>query len=238
MRPKFSGRRPLGNFILDSLPSNEYNRLTSELQVIELFQNEVLYKVQQPIKEVYFPTTALLSWVHSTMGGETIEVSTTGYEGLVGTTILLGRDEAPWEVNVLMTGKALKIDAHVFTCVLHESAVLHQYVMAFAYLKMMQLTQSVLCNRFHSVEQRLCRWLLDASDRAKMSELFLTHQMLATLIGSTRPAVSIGTGTLQSAGLVEATRGKITILDRKTMETTTCECYHVVKQEFDRYLNR
>jgi CRP-like cAMP-binding protein len=237
MRLKVSERQPLGNFILDSLPLDEYDRLTPNLQMVELFQSEVLYKTQQSIDEVYFPTTALLSWVHSTMEGETVEVGATGYEGLVGTTILLGRDEAPWEVDVLMTGNALKIDAQIFARILHESTILRQNVMAFTYLKMMQLTQSALCNRFHSVEQRLCRWLLAASDHVKRSELSLTRELLATMIGSTRPPVSIVTGTLQSAGLLQAARGKITILDRKAMEAATCECYHVVKQEFERYLN-
>jgi CRP-like cAMP-binding protein len=232
----FGNHQPLGNFILDSLPQEEYSLLRSSLQLVKLHQNEVLCRIREPIKDVYFPTTALLSWVHSTIEGETVEVGATGFEGMVGTTLLLGRDIAPWEVNVIITGEGLKLSAEILTKVLHQSGVLRQKVAAFTYLKMMQLNQSALCNRFHPVEHRLCRWLLAAHDRVKTPELLLTRDILATMIGATRPAVSITTGTLQSAGLIRTTRGKVTILDREEMEEATCECYHVVKQEFDRYL--
>lgn len=109
-------------------------------------------------------------------------------------------------------------------------------VNGFAHLKLVQLSQYALCNRFHAVEQRLCRWLLSAKDRAKTHNLLLTRDILAATIGSTRPAVSIATGTLQSAGLIRTNRGKITILNCEEMEEASCECYHVIKQEFDRYL--
>jgi CRP-like cAMP-binding protein len=196
----------------------------------------VLCAIRQPITQIYFPTTALLAWVHSTAEGETVEVGATGFEGLVGTTLLLGRDIAPWEVNVSITGEAYNLSIEVFVNALQTSEVLRQKVAAFTYLKMTQLNQSALCNRFHSLEQRLCRWLLAASDRVKTPELLLTRDILATMIGSTRPAVSIVTGTLQSAGLIRAVRGKVTILNHEEMEEATCECYHVIKQEFDLYL--
>lgn len=232
----FDQPRHLGNFILDSLPQDEYDLLHPHLQRVELRQKDVLCGIREPITEVYFPTTAVLSWVHSTTEGQTVEVGVSGFEGVMGTTFLFERDSAPWEVNVQLAGEAFKLSAEVFVSSLHKSVVLRQKVMAFAYLKLMQVTQSALCNRFHPVEQRLCRWLLAASDRVKNSELLLTRDILATMIGSTRPAVSIVTGTLQSAGLIRAVRGKVTILNRTEMEEAACECYHIIKQEFDRYL--
>ena len=232
----FDQPRQLGNFILDSLPQDEYDLLHPHLQRVKLHQNDVLCRIREPITEVYFPTTALLSWVHSTTEGQTVEVGITGFEGLMGVTFLFDRDSAPWQVNVQLTGEALKLSAEVFVSCLHKPGVLRQKVTAFTYLKLMQLTQSALCNRFHPVEQRLCRWLQAASDRAKNSELPLTRDILAMMIGSTRPAVSIVTGTLQTAGLIRAVRGKVTILNHTEMEEAACECYHIIKQEFDRYL--
>ncbi|MFQ4145080.1 Crp/Fnr family transcriptional regulator [Chlorogloeopsis sp. ULAP02] len=224
------------NFILNSLPQDEYDRLHPHLELVELHQNETLTRIREPITHVYFPTTVLISKVHSTQEGETVEVGITGFEGVVGTAFLFNQNSAPWQVEVQLTGEAFKLSAEIFASVLHKSVVLRQKVTAFTYLKLMQLTQSALCNRFHTVEQRLCRWLLAAQDRVKSPELLLTRDTLASMIGSTRPAVSIVTGTLQTAGFIRATRGKVTILNREEMEEATCECYHIIKDEFDRYL--
>jgi CRP-like cAMP-binding protein len=228
--------RQVGNWILDTLPQDEYAWLEMDLQRVELTQNEVLCHSREPITQVYFPTTALLSWTHSTVEGEIVEVGMTGYEGFMGVAFLFDREVVPWQVQVQLSGEALKLSAEALTSRLHKSPVLRQKMMAFTYLKIVQLTQSALCNRFHPVEQRLCRWLLAAQDRVKTSELRLTRETLATMIGAGRPAVSIVTGTLQLAGLIRAARGKITIIDREEMEEATCECYHILKQEFDRYL--
>lgn len=233
---KFSDRRQLGNFILDSLPPDEYNLLHPHLRRVELPQNDVLCGIREPITEVYFPTTALLSWVHSTREGERVEIGATGFEGLMGTILSLNRNVSPWEVDVQLSGEAFKLSTEVFVSILHSSVVLPQKVKYFTYLKLMQVTQSALCNRFHPVEQRLCRWLLAASDRVKNSELSLTRDILATMIGASRPAVSIVTATLQTAGLIRTMRGKVTIVNRTEMEEAACECYHLVKDEFTRYL--
>jgi CRP-like cAMP-binding protein len=232
--PNLSPQR--GNWILDALPLEEYDRLRPHLKLVELHQNEILVNIQEPIKQIYFPTTALVSWLHSTEEGEMVEVGVTGFEGIVGTPLILDRDVAPWAVMVIITGQGYQLSTEVFVNALQKSPILRQKVTAFVYLKIVQLTQSALCNRFHAVEQRLCRWLLAAHDRVKDPELLLTRDILATMIGAHRPVVSTVTGTLQTAGLIRAIRGKIIILDREEMEEATCECYHVVKQEFDHYL--
>jgi CRP-like cAMP-binding protein len=231
-------RQPVGNFILDSLPTSEYKSIEPYLQPTILEKNEVLVKIRQPIERVYFPTTALVSWTNSTAEGETVEVGATGFEGMVGTPLVLDRDTAPWEVDVMISGQAYQLNTKDFIEILDRSPVLEEICRSFTYLKLSQLSQSALCSRFHTVEQRLCRWLLAASDRVKTNELSLTRDNLATMIGSRRPAVSIITGTLQSAGLIRTRRGKVTIIDREAMEKASCECYHIVKQEFDRYLLR
>lgn len=228
--------RHLGNFILDSLPLQDYDLLHPHLESVRLEQGTVLFNIHEPITKVYFPTTALLSWIHSTSEGETVEIGIIGFEGMLGTSLLLNRDSVPWQVNVQLAGSALQLSADTFLQTLQQSAGLEQRVNHFAHFKLMQLSQLAVCNRFHAVEQRLCRWLLSAQDRAKTHELLLTRDILAATIGSTRPAVSIATSTLQSAGLIQAMRGKVTILNREEMEEATCECYQVLKQEFDRYL--
>jgi CRP-like cAMP-binding protein len=225
-----------GNFILDSLPLEESERLRSHLKQVTLKQGDKLMGVREPISQVYFPVTAIVSWMNSTIEGDTLEIGLTGLEGMVGTTLLFSQEVAPWEVQVQLTGEAFQMSAAAFLSVLPDCPVLRQKVGDFAYLKMMQLTQSVLCNRFHAVEQRLCCWLLEADDRAETSELRLTRDTLANMIGSTRPAVSLVTGTLRAAGLIRTTRGEVTILDRAEMEEASCECYHIIKQQFDTYL--
>jgi CRP-like cAMP-binding protein len=228
--------RNFGNFILDLLPQKDYELLHPYLERVECQQGEVLCKVQEAITQVYFPTTALLSWVHSTTEGETVEIGVIGFEGMVGSSLLLSQETIPWQVNVQLTGSAFRVSASIFLNAVERSPALRQQVNQFAYFKIIQLSQCAICNRFHEVEQRLCRWLLSAQDRAKTPELLITRDILAATIGSTRPAVSIATGTLQSAGLLRTHRGKITILNREEMEEATCECYHIIKQAFDAYL--
>ncbi|HEY9764019.1 MAG TPA: Crp/Fnr family transcriptional regulator, partial [Trichocoleus sp.] len=189
------------------------------------------------ITEVYFPTAGLLSWVNSTPQGEEVEMGVTGNEGMAGIPLFLKEEGSPWKVQVQIKGRALKLRADSFTEVLKQAPVLQQKVAAFTYLKIVQLSQSVLCNRFHRVEERLCRWLLAAQDCVDTSELLLTRDILAQMIGSGRPAVSLVTAELQSAGLVQAARGRITIVNRKGIEASACECYQLVKEEFNRYLS-
>jgi CRP-like cAMP-binding protein len=227
----------VGNFILDSLPQAEYERLRPHLEPVTLQQGEILVRLRQPILQVYFPVTAVVSWVNATADGDTIEVGMTGFEGVIGSILLFNQKVEPWEVEVQLTGDAYQLSVETFMSALQHCSTLRQKVGDFAYLKMMHLTQSALCNRFHATEQRLCRWLLATHDRTGTLELLLTRDLLAKMIGSTRPAVSIITGTLQSAGLIRAGRGKVTILDREEMKEATCECYHIIKQQFDNYLH-
>jgi CRP-like cAMP-binding protein len=224
------------NFILDSLSPTDYEWLQPKLEEVELQQSDVLYQVGERITAVYFPTTCLLSWTNSTEMAETVEVGITGNEGLAGEILLLGEEIAPWQIEVQLSGKAIKLSAQNFIQALDRSVNLRQRVAAFAYLKMVQLSQAALCNRFHSVEERLCRWLLEAHDHTKTAKFSLTRDILAQMIGSGRPAVSLTTGVLQSAGLLRARRGEIEILNREGMEEVACECYQVVREALDRYL--
>jgi CRP-like cAMP-binding protein len=227
-----------GNFILDSLPPEESERLRPLLKHVTLEQGDRLVGIREPFTHIYFPVTAVVSWLNSTTEGDTIEVGIIGFEGIVGSTLLFNQEVAPWEIRVQLTGEAFQMSVQSFLAALPDCPMLWQKVSDFAYLKILQLSQSALCNRFHAIEQRLCRWLLEVHDRVGKSELRLTRDILASMIGSNLPAVSLVTGTLRSAGLIRMTRGQVTILDREELEEASCECYHIVKQQFDIYLSR
>lgn len=223
------------NFILDALLPAEYERLQPKLKEVDLQQEVTLHHLREAITTVYFPTTCLLSWINTTDRGEVVEVGLTGNEGMAGVVLLLGETTPPWQTEVQLPGKAFKLASEDFLDVLERSPHLRQRVAAFAYLKMVQLNQSALCNRFHSVEERLCRWLLAAQDHTNSTRVSLTREILAQMIGAGRPAVSLATGLLQSAGLIRANRGEITILNREGMEDAACECYQIVRQALERY---
>ncbi|WP_416665863.1 Crp/Fnr family transcriptional regulator [Egbenema bharatensis] len=227
--------KALENFILASLPPSEYAWLRPKLREVELPQGKILCRARDPVPAVYFPISCLLSWTNSTEMGEVVEVGITGNEGLTGMILLLDENLSPWQVEVQLPGRAFELSVNDFIAALDRSPTLRQRVTAFAYLKLLQINQSALCNRFHSIEERLCRWLLAAQDYSQTSEFSLTRGILAEMIGAGRPSVSLATGTLQTAGLIHAKRGHITILDREGMEDTACECYQIVREAYDRY---
>lgn len=233
-----NSRTATGNYILDSIPGEDFEKLEGKLKLIELSQSEVLYHARQPIDQFYFPTTALLSWVASTEEGEMIEAGITGYEGMSGASVCSGNNIAPYRIDVQLPGSAFKIGTAAFKEAYDQSQFLRSLLLNYTHSQLMQLAQSVVCNRFHTVEERLCRWLLIAHDRVRSDEFQLTQEILANMIGARRPAVSIVTGTLQTAGLIRARRGNITIVDRQGLEDAACECYRIVRKEFDRFLGK
>ncbi|HVF88506.1 MAG TPA: Crp/Fnr family transcriptional regulator [Blastocatellia bacterium] len=230
-------QQSLGNHVLDSLPEAELGRLQPFLSQVAMQQSSIVYNPRSEIDYVYFPLTCLLSWVVTTLEGEMIEAGITGYEGMLGTQVLMGESLSAYRVEVELAGVALRMRADDFR---KESAALpslHRILLRYIYTQITQLTQSVGCNRFHTVEERLCRWLLVAHDRAKSDELQLTQEIVANMIGARRPAVNIVTGTLQSAGLIKGRRGRIIIIDRQGLEDSACECYRIVKEEMDRFMS-
>jgi CRP-like cAMP-binding protein len=231
-------RTVTGNHILDSIPAEDFEKLAEKLKPVQLAQGEVLYHAREPIERVYFPTTSLLSWVASTEDGEMVEAGITGYEGMSGASTFLGRNISPYRVDVQLPGAGFKTSVGAFKEVYDQSRFLQTLLLNYSHTQLMQLAQSVVCNRYHTVEERLCRWLLVAHDRVKSDEFQLTQEILANMIGARRPAISIVTGTLQTAGLIRARRGKITIIDRQGLEDAACECYRVVKEEFENFLVR
>jgi CRP-like cAMP-binding protein len=226
----------IGNFILASLPPQDFELLRPALQIVQVKAEEVIYQAREPIKHLYFPTSAMLSWIATTAEGERIEVGVVGWEGMVGIPELLGYEISPYGVEVELPGEMYCVEIKAFRHEFNRLNSIHSLLFRYTYTALTQLGQSSVCGRFHTVEERLCRWLLMAHDRAETDELLLTQEILAGMIGARRPAVSLVTGTLQKAGLILSKRGRIKIIDRDGLEDSACECYHIIREAFDTFV--
>jgi CRP-like cAMP-binding protein len=194
----------------------------------------VLYRADEPIKHVYFTDNAMVSVLATTPDGQSAEVGVIGREGIVGVDVLLGVDSTSNENMVQLPDGALRIKTEVIREVFKRGGAFHDLSLRYIHALMMQISQTALCNRLHSVEQRLSRWLLMCHDRGKDDELTLTQEFLSLMLGVNRPTVTTSAVVLQGGGFIKYTRGKITILDREGLEDFTCDCYQAVKPEYDR----
>jgi CRP-like cAMP-binding protein len=231
MRP---GER-IQNEILSALPRNEFERISPLLTVDQWSSGGALYTSGQKISHVYFINTGMASLVSLTDEGDSIEVGVIGPEGMVGVTAILGRDVMPHNAIVQLPGSALKMKLESLHDELNKSGKLQSLLKRHMYLLHFQVARSVLCNRFHPVESRLCRWLLMSRARIDSNEVPLTQEFVATMLGVARPIVSLTARTLQTAGLIEYKMGRITILDVDGLKTAACDCYEIVRSESERF---
>ena len=224
------------NRLLSQLSSEDLIPLATKLEPVELSARQILYEAGAPLSHVYFPSTSVMAMTAPLTGRPRIEVATVGNEGMIGVRALLGADTAPAQVLVQIPGSALRMkssDLHAEATIGSRLLpVLFRYANAF----LTQLFQSVACNMAHSLDKRLCRWLLMTQDRVRSDRFPMTHEMLAAMLGVRRASVTEAAGKLQSAGMIRYTHGKITILDRSALESASCECYRVVRADFDRLL--
>jgi CRP-like cAMP-binding protein len=226
---------PGENRLLVALPNDDYNRLLPHLEKVSLSLRDILYEANGPITHVFFPLNGVVSLVIND-SGFTLEVGIIGNDGMVGTPVFLGADRSPTTAIVQIPGDALRMEVKVFQKEMKRDGPLHGLVQRYTQAMINQISQSVVCNRRHSVEKRICRWLLMSHDRMADDEFLLTHEFLAQMLGVRRPTLTSVAGTLQKAGLISYHRGKINVLDRKGLEAACCECYKVVARELDRLL--
>jgi CRP-like cAMP-binding protein len=212
---------PVENRLLAALPRDEYDRLLPQLQQVSFDLGEVVYEFGGHLDYVYFPTTAIVSLLYTMENGASAEMGLTGNDGVVGIALFMGGGTMPNRAVVQSAGGAVRMKARVL-----------RYTQAL----ITQISQTAVCNRLHSVEQQLCRWLLLSHDRVKADELIMTQELIADMLGVRREGVTVAAGRLQDSGAISYVRGHITILDRQKLEETVCECYRVVKDEFDRLL--
>lgn len=225
------------NQLLAALPSEEYSRLAPYMEAIPLELKQYLYLRNQPIKYVYFVNYGVASMVTVMTDGSVIEVATVGNEGMVGLPVFLGAEKIPGECYIQIPGSGLRMRVDAFKTHVTASSLLYNLLQRYTQALFNQIAQSAACNRLHSIEQRMCRWLLMTADRVETDTFTLTQEFLSQMLGVNRSSVSLSASILQKAGLINYTRGQVTILDRSGLEDITCECYQIVRGEFNRLLN-
>ncbi len=232
------GRAPTGNRLLDALPGEELERLGPDMEPVSLGLKEVLIEPDRPIGHVWFPVDCVCSVVAAMADGRAVEVGTIGNEGMVGLPVFLGRDTVPLGTFCQVRGEAVRMRAEALRTEVTPGDKLHGLLQRFTEATFVFAAQGSACNRLHSVEQRASRWLLHTRDRVGADEFPLTQEFLAEMLGVRRASVSGVAGDLQGAGLISYSRGAIRVLDRAGLEGRSCECYGIIREEFDRLPGR
>ena len=226
---------PKANHLLAALPDAEWQRWQPQLEAIDLPLGAVLYESGVTLGHVYFPTTAIVSLLYVMENGESAEIAVVGKEGLVGVSLFMGGESTPSRAVVQSAGRGFRMKSAVLKDEFNRAPVLH-LLLRYTQALITQMAQTAVCNRHHSLDQQLCRWLLLSLDRLEGSELVMTQELISNMLGVRREGVTEAAVKLQKAGLIRYARGHITVLDRPRLEGRTCVCYAVVKKEYDRLL--
>ena len=227
---------PVQNRLLAALPREDIERLLPHLHDVSFALGEVVYEFGGQLDYVYFPTTSIVSLLYTMENGTSAEMGLTGNDGVVGIALFMGGGTMPNRAVVQSAGRAIRMKARHLQAEFALGGKFQRLLLRYTQALITQISQTAVCNRLHSVEQQLCRWLLLSHDRLQSDELIMTQEMIADMLGVRREGVTVAAGHLQDAGAISYVRGRITILDRPILEQTVCECYQVVKDEFDRLL--
>ena len=227
---------PRQSRLLAVLPEAETKRLIPHLELIPLPLGRALYESGDQVNFVYFPTTAIVSLLYELENGSSAEIAVVGHEGIVGIALFMGGDTMPNRAVVQSAGHAYRLPGQVLKQEFNRAGALQHLLLRYTLAMLTQMAQTAVCNRHHSVDQQLCRWLLLSLDRLPSNELIMTQELIANMLGVRREGVTQAVGKLQTAGLIDHERGHITVLDRPGLEARVCECYDVVRKEFARLL--
>jgi CRP-like cAMP-binding protein len=227
---------PTGNRLLARLPQQELERLLPHLGHVSFALGEVIYESGGQQSYIYFPTSAIISLLYLMENGSSAEMGVAGCEGLVGVALFMGGNTVPNRAVVQSAGVAFRMETKVLQDEFARGGMFQRLLLRYTQALMTQMSQTAVCNRLHTVEQQLCRWLLLSRDRLDTDELVMTQELIANMLGVRREGVTHAAGRLQEKGLISYVRGRITILDRRGLEASVCECYKVVKDEYERLL--
>jgi CRP-like cAMP-binding protein len=227
---------PHHNHLLTALPPQTYEELLPHLEPVAMPLGLSIYEPGAPQVHVWFPVSAIVSLLYVLEDGASAEIAVTGCEGLVGIALFMGGETTPSRAVVQSAGYGYRLRASVLKREFERGGALQHLLLRFTQALITQMTQTAVCNRHHSVDQQLCRWLLLSLDRLPANQLKMTQELIANMLGVRREGVTEAAGKLQADGLIEYSRGKITVLDREHLEARVCECYAVVKKEYDRLL--
>jgi len=228
---------PNQNHLLGALTQPDFERLVPHLNLVPLPLGEILYEPGEQLLHAYFPTTAIVSLHYVMESGASAETAGVGNEGVVGIALFMGGDTTPSSAVVKTAGHAYRLERRVLKEEFARAGLLQRLLLRYTQALITQMTQTAACNRHHSVEQQLCRWLLSTLDRVPSHELIITQELVASMLGVRREGITEAAGRLQSAGFIRYRRGHISVLNRKGLEAGACECYAVVKTELDRLLS-
>ena len=227
---------PTLNNLLAALPAADYQRLLPDLEFVQLPLGVAVYESGGKMDYVYFPTDCIVSLLYVMKDGASAEIAVVGHEGLVGVALFMGGESTPSRAVVQSAGSAYRLPSNTLKREFEHNAPLQHLLLRYTQALITQMAQTAVCNRHHSVEQQLCRWLLLSLDRLPSNELAMTQELIANMLGVRREGVTEAAGQLQTAGLIQYHRGRIKVLDRPKLEQRVCECYSVVKRESDRLL--
>lgn len=227
---------PAQNHLLAALPAAEFEPLIAQLELVPLRLGEILYEPGGQLRHAYFPTTAIVSLHYVMESGASTETAGVGNEGVVGVALFMGGDSTPSSAVVQTAGHAYRLERRVLEQEFKRAGLLQRVLLRYTQALMTQMAQTAACNRHHSVEQQLCRWLLSTLDRLPSNELTMTQELVASMLGVRREGITEAAGKLQRAGFISYRRGHIAVLDRSGLERHACECYVVVRKELRRLL--
>ena len=231
-----ASEHPRQNLLLNALPGEVWERIEPHMERAEMPLGEVLYESGAPLKHVYFPTTSIVSLLYVMEDGHSAEIGIVGNEGMVGLALFMGGETTPSRAVVQSGGIAYRMPGRYLKKEFSEAGPLQRLLLRYTQALITQMAQTAVCNRHHHIEQQLSRWLLMSLDRLPTNELVMTQELIANMLGVRREGVTESAGKLQKQGLITYNRGRITVLDRPALEEHACECYAVVKREFDRLL--
>jgi CRP-like cAMP-binding protein len=224
------------NHLLSCLPDDTWRRWSAQMELVDLPLGHVLYEPGNAMQHVYFPLDAIVSLLYVLEDGASAEIAVVGNEGLVGVSIFMGGESTTSRGVVQSSGKGLRMRGQTIKAEFDAQPAVMHLLMRYTQALITQMAQTAVCNRHHTVDQQLCRWLLMSLDRLQGNELVMTQELIANMLGVRREGVTESALKLQRAGLIRYARGHITVLDRPRLEERTCECYKVVKAEYDRLL--
>jgi CRP-like cAMP-binding protein len=227
---------PARNHLLGALPSSDFDRLTPNLKLVSLSLGEALYESGVALHHVYFPVDSIVSLLNVMANGASAEIAVVGNDGVVGVSLFMGGESTPSRAVVQSAGHAYRLRAAILKSEFNRAGAMQHLLLRYTQALLTQMAQTAVCNRHHTLDQQLCRWLLLSLDRLPSSELDMTQDLIANMLGVRREGVNDAAGKLQEAGLIHYSRGHIVVLDRLGIEARTCECYAVVKRESDRLL--
>jgi CRP-like cAMP-binding protein len=229
-------RDPTQNLLLAALPPSERERIYPHLQPVTMTLGRVLYESGDVLRHVYFPTDSIISLLYVMEDGASAEISVVGNEGLIGVALFMGGETTPSRAIVQSAGHAYQLVGQRLKDEFHRNGAMQLLLLRYTQALLTQMAQTAVCNRHHSVDQQLCRWLLLSLDRLSSNQLTMTQELIANMLGVRREGVTEAAGKLQKLGIIRYVRGRITVLDRPRLEQMCCECYAVVKKETDRLL--